>query len=760
MGIQEFMEEIYNLINEDAKATESSLSDAYLDYILNCLYTADEIPAPTRIYMNDCRGTNQRLMKIDGFAVDETDRSLLLFICDFDGQEDGASLTMSRIDELYWRIFYYLDEACAGKIDKYLPVDSDAYKVAQMIRKGMDALADEAEAFLKLRFYIITDKLLDTKVLSKSLFDQTETRKTAKSSRGKQNKRIRKSEYLGKTLDIEIWSMDRFFEAEAINEGESISIDFNDFNYSGIPCLKGNIGKGLNYDAYIAIIPGKILADIYIEYGSRVLEGNVRAFLGTKSAKGVNNGIKRTINTDPSSFFTYNNGIACTAASIDLDEIDSQLYITGITDLQIINGGQTTATLAEAVLKKTNIDLEGIFVPMKLTVIPDRVSEDEDGTRIYDKMIQDIARYANSQNRVTAADLFSNDPFHIWMEKSSKKYLAPPVHYATQTGWYYERSRKKYEQEQIKLHGDALKRFQAKFPKKQLINKEQLAVYLTAIAGKPYIVSKGKNWVMKEFGAAIRNEYANNKEFFNERYFQKCICAAIIYRGVDSYLESNKKDPDFWYKPGGYKGNIVPYAIARIVTAIPKGYAIDWDLIWRTQDIPKGFMSEVEKVTFLTNEFICRSQGLIVNEYCKKESTWLSFCEAVPYKPEQSFFDELIPCIDEKAQAKEAKKEQKNLNDLESAMYIINKGTDYWRKLAFAGLKQKLLNKTADQIYLQQAIEMASSGKIPCTSSGRVPTKTTAMVKAVKELEDRLISEGIMLNDETVKITLKDYKMH
>ena len=460
------------------------------------------------------------------------------------------------------------------------------------------------------------------------------------------------------------------------------------------------------------------------------------------------------------SFFTYNNGIACTAASIELEEIDGQQYITGITDLQIINGGQTTATLAEAVLKKTNISLEGIYVPMKLTVIPDRVSEDEDGTRIYDKMIQDIARYANSQNRVTAADLFSNDPFHIWMEKASKKYLAPPVHYATQTGWYYERSRKKYEQEQIKLHGDALKRFQAKYPKKQLINKEQLAVYLTALAGKPYIVSKGKNWVMKEFGASIRSEYADNKELINERYFQQCVCAAIIYRGVDSYLESNKKDPDFWYKPGGYKGNIVPYTIARIITSIPKGFALDWDLIWRTQEIPKGFMGEVEKVTFLTNEFICRSQGLIVNEFCKKESTWISFCEQVPYKPEQAFLDELILFTDDKAQDKEAKKEQKNINDLERAMFIISKGADYWRRFALAGLNQKLLNNAADQIYLQQAIEMASKGQIPCTSSGRVPTKTMAMVKAVREIEERLLSEGLSLDDETVKITLKDYKMH
>ncbi len=75
------------------------------------------------------------------------------------------------------------------------------------------------------------------------------------------------------------------------------------------------------------------------------------------------------------------------------------------------------------------------------------------------------------------------------------------------TGWYYERSRKKYQQEQVKLRGDELRRFQKKFPKDQVITKEQLGMYLTTVACKPHIVSKGKNWVMKEFGNDISKEY-------------------------------------------------------------------------------------------------------------------------------------------------------------------------------------------------------------------------------------------------------------
>ena len=113
-------------------------------------------------------------------------------------------------------------------------------------------------------------------------------------------------------------------------------------------------------------------------------------------------------------------------------------------------------------------------------------------------------------------------------------------------------SRKRYEQEQLKLNGESLKRFKAKFPKTQVITKEQLGMYLTALAMRPHIVAKGKNFVIKEFNSIISEEFRKNKETFNEIYFKKCVCAAIIYRTTDNYLESNKdsakRQTGFWYK--------------------------------------------------------------------------------------------------------------------------------------------------------------------------------------------------------------------
>lgn len=760
MDYKEYRDYLREIVTDDAKANDESDKNAFVSYALSTLFEYEEIPEPMYLFLENTKASGQRIIRIDGMSFDETDHSLILFIGDYDNLEDDAYLSMKTIDDLYWRLFYFLDEACNDKLGGYLNQADDSFRAGRLIRDNMSAIADEANSVLKIKFFIISDKELETRLLDKSILDNETSKKGKKPSKTK--KRIRKSEYRGKTLELELWTIDRLYELENAGISEAVEINFSeDFHFSGIPCLKGEIGSGLGYEAYIGIIPGKLLADIYIEYGSKILEGNVRAFLGTTSAKGVNNGIKRTINTAPSKFFTYNNGIAATAADVTIETIDDQLYITEVSDFQIINGGQTTATLAEAVLKKTNPDLDGIFVPMKLTVIHDRVSENEDGTLLYDQMVHDIARYANSQNRVTAADLFSNDPFHIWMEKASKKYLAPPVNYPIPTGWYYERSRKKYQQEQFKLRGDSLKRFLAKYPKKQIITKEQLAMYLTALDCKPHIVSKGKNWVMREFGGRITQEYRANKEGFNEFYYKKCVCAAIIYRSVDNYLESHKKEPGFWYKPGGYKLNIVPYTIAIIVNAIPSGFSLDWETIWKNQRLSDTFMAEIEKVTYSVNNALCNVQGVLVTEYCKKEAAWVHLRDSIKYEPARDFLRELISTSYEKEQKDSAKKDQKQTDDFTVALDVIKKGPSYWKKVVAIGHSHNELS-AVDLTNLKQIIDLATTGKLPYSPSGRIPSRTMTMIKAVLAIEDKLESEGYLKgqDDDTDKLTITDYRMH
>ena len=746
---QEYKQEFLDSLRADSAINGSDTQDEFLSCTLGMLEDFDEVQSPQKVGFGDKRCSGQHVMRIDAYAFDETDHSLELFINDFQDTYETENLTGSKVDELYWRMYYFLDEVCNGKIANYFDDSDDALKIAALIKRRMNAIGDDPEQILKIRMFILTNKELSTDILNRNLLE-TKIRKTKGSKTVKSTKKIKKADFNGKPLEINIWNLDRFYEKEKSFSSDRIVIDFrNDYSCDGIPCIKGNIGENLGYEAYIAIIPGKLLSEIYIEHGSKVLEGNVRAFLGTSGSKSVNSGIRRTINNEPDKFFTYNNGIATTAADVETEEKDGQLYITKIVDLQIINGGQTTASLAEAVLKKTNPELNGIFVPMKLTVIDDRETENEDGVRFYDQMVQNIAKYANSQNKVTAADLFSNDPFHIWMEKMSKKIFAPAIHYSVPTGWYYERSRKRYEQEQFKLKSETdRKRFRAKYPKEQLITKEQLGMYLTTMKEQPNIVAKGKNFVIKEFNTIISQDYKTNKGCFNEFYFKKCICAAIIYRTVDNYLESHKdsarKPTGFWYKAGGYKLDIVPYTIAKIIHSVPAGFTLDWNYIWNRQDLSPAFMHEIEMVTKMTNDFICDSHGVIVTEYCKRPETWVSYRDNVRYTPSEKFLSELMPESITKEQEVASQKDQKETNDLNYVTEIIKLGAGYWQRLLEEGTSRAVLSY-AEQDTLRKAVDFVQKGNIPCSASGKVPARTMALAKSIYDVKDKLESLGIKI---------------
>lgn len=708
LPLEEYSKEFLEEIRADAAINESDPEYEFISKALDILVEQNEFQDPIQFYFGK-PGKRNRAMQINGYCFDETDRSLILIISDFEDKIETSTLINTQIDADYKKMLFFLDEVCNGNLEEYCDDADDTLKLARLIKSRMNANESSVDLILKVKFFIITNKILSNRV-----------------------KKLKQENFNGKPVELNLWHLERFYEATAGDEPIYINIP-RDFGFEGIPCIKGNIGENLGYEAYTAIIPGKLLASIYIEYGSKVLEGNVRAFLGTAGSKSVNSGIKRTIALDPTKFFTYNNGIATTAANIEYVENNGQLLITAMEDLQIINGGQTTATLAEAVLKKTNVDLEGIYVPMKLTVISDRDTVDEDGIRFYDSMVEKIARYANSQNKVTAADFFSNSPFHILMEKMSKRYLAPPVNgNPNPTGWYYERSKKKYNQEQIKMTKAEQGRFALKFPKKQIIKKEDLSKYLYTIECKPDIVSRGRNWVMKDFGASINETYKKNKEIFNEFYFKKCIAAAIIFKSVDNYLEQLKKIPGAWYKVGGYKLNIVPYSIAKLIHSIPKGYTLDWMKIWQKQTVSAAFMDEIEKITKMTNDFICDSHGIIVTEYCKKKDTWDEF-KNIPYKLSEVFLDELLTETENYEQESNAKKEQKELNNISVEIEVVKMGAEYWQHLLDEGMKKSALNGKEISL-LRVGADMNKTGKLP----------SSAQAKLMMEIRKKLDIEGIV----------------
>lgn len=704
--LEEYREELIEELRADALIAGTDTEAEFISRTLQFMDDSGELSEPTEIYFGK-RGRGNKFMQINGYAFDEADSSLCLLICDFHDTVDPGTLINTQIDILTSRITNFLDEVWNGTISRYCDDSDSILPVAIMLKQR---LIDQVAPILRIKYVIITNKTLSSRVT-----------------------KLKEKSFCDIPVEVHLWSIERFWQESESNSTEPIKVDFQrDFSSPGIPCIQGNIGDKLDYEAYIAIIPGKLLASLYIEYGSRMLEGNVRAFLGASGAKSVNSGIRNTIRNKPSYFFTYNNGIACTASSINTVMMPDGLYITYIEDMQIINGGQTTASLAAAILRKESIELSGIFVPMKLTVIRDRDTINEStGNRTYDDMVQAISRYANSQNRVTAADFFSNNPFHIRLEQLSKRYLAPPSGGKPfPTGWYYERARGKYTQEMVGMSKAEASHLQEKYPKKQVITKERLAKFLNAVNLRPHAVSRGANKNMVIFAEWVANELKKNKELVNEFFYRQCVCSAIIFDGIDVMVKKAS-----WYNTGGYKLNIVPYTISKLFSMIPKGKAFNWQLVWQRQELYPAFLEQANIVAQIVNQFICDSHGVIVTEYCKKEETWNAMkVLGIQLLPE--FYDSLVDAVEVRDEQRDAVKEQKEIHKINDEVLVYQLGCQYWTELLNNESAVRELN-ARDISFLEFASQMDTSGRLP----------TTAQARVILAVRQKLIDKGIVSCD-------------
>lgn len=702
MDVNEYRREFIEGLRADAAINCTDTDDEFVARSLEILESLGEVNDPVKFYFGK-KGQRNRMMQFHAYAFDEADGSIILIISNFKDTVDPEMLTMTQIDVLYKRMVTFIDEVYKGKLSEYCDDADPTLDVAKEIRIKIGS--DIAQSsILKFKFYIISNAKLSEKVKS-----------------------LKKEDLLERHVELNVWTIERYFEIMQSFNNEPIVIDVNDFGISGIPCLKAKMSDELDYDAYLAIMPGKFLADIYLTYGSRLLEGNVRAFLSIKGK--VNNGIRKTIIKEPMKFFTYNNGIAVTAEHVEFRQSENGLEITCMRDLQIINGGQTTASLASAIIKKDNAQLADIFVPMKLTVIKTTGNEDK-REELYNNMVETISKCANCQNPVKDADFFSNSPFHILIEKMSRKYMAPPIHGNPHaTVWYYERSRGKWEQEQMKLTKAEREKFKAKYPKEQKLTKELLAMYLVTLDCLPYVVARGSAKNMKYFADNIDRKYTTSKELFNEFYFKRVICAAIIFKNVDKLVN---RQP--WYPKGGNKAQIVPYTISKIINCIPIGLSLNFMLIWQKQELYQSLIHEVEIVSKMAHEFLIDSSGIIVREYAKDVKTWERL-KSLPYSLTDQFLLDLVPMEEIHSEARVAKKEQKLDDAIGLEIQVLQFGADYWRRLLKTGSEKRILNMI--EINLLK-IGTQLDGSLP-----KLPSSLQA--KKMMEIRDKLDLEGIVV---------------
>ncbi len=430
-----------------------------------------------------------------------------------------------------------------------------------------------------------------------------------------------------------IWDIERIYRVSTSGTARE-KIEFNLQELTGktldaikvtVPTVSRNQKNGdrLNsggYTSYFTVFPGDVLYRIYEKYDARLLEKNVRAFLQARG--GVNKGIKATILETPEMFLAYNNGISATAESITTaNEHGNTCTITGLSDFQIVNGGQTTASIFNACLKdKTPLDK--IYVQAKITVLSDQTQ--------MERVVPQISACANTQNKVQLADFSANDSFHQAIEALSRTVWAPAkTGGEQQTKWFYERARGQYADTRSREKN--VKYFDSIYPKEQYFDKLELARYENAWDQLPHITSKGGQASFRDFTIRLKKR---GQFMPDQSYYQELIAKAIIYRRIRQIVKAQRFQ--------GFWANIADYTTAYI--SYKTAQRINLQAVWRAQATTEAFDRMAEAVANAVYDYLTDTcAGINTTQWCKKEQCWIDIKSKIEIGVNADLSAELLP---------------------------------------------------------------------------------------------------------------------
>ena len=653
MTLDEFREDLINNINAEALENSDYPVDIFIDYTKDILINDFGVLSDLNHTFCEYKTTNNiyRNMKLDASYLETSVNTLHLMYCDYN---DGGIATINNefINQKANLLISFFINVCKGYFNQTAESDIVTQTAKEIARKK-----DEIN---KLHLIIVS-----TNKKSERL----------KTTIGLKPVTIDNKEY---QIDLTFLDISNIYETKLSGfKRDDIVIDVNDFGIEGIPCIKAEVQSD-EYDSYLAVVPGKFLSDIYLKYSARLLEGNVRSFLNTRGE--INKGILNTILNNKSKFFAYNNGIATTADEIKLKSTSKGLMITSFTNMQIINGGQTTASLASAVIKN-NANLDGIYVQMKLSLIKN--------SGIRPELIRLISKYANKQNKVTSADLNSNHPYYTKIEDFSRRIKTPIMPNSTiQTVWFFERARGQYDQSKMQLKTKKERDvFERVHPKTQKFTKTDLAKYVNSAALKPYEVSWGAEVNMTKFQTLLEKEWEKNQNQFNELYYKELIAKAILFKHIEKIISNQE-----WYIANkGYRAQLVPYTFSKFIYEIEKKSKLfNYKRIWETQQVPDYYNSDIANIAKLCYDTFNdpNRQYLNIGEYAKREVCW-NVLNKTTYQLSNETICQLIDKEDKVAEERQASKDQKLSDEVSGEIMIFNMGVDYWRKVREIGLQLK-----------------------------------------------------------------------
>ena len=536
--------------------------------ILDKLGDEGALDNPSSLYQEGAFGRTR--YKITGFSIADTEDRLLLVTTVYTGDIPPRDLTTEEKRNAVTQAANFYKCSCEGLHTKIEPSKSEASDLARRI-------FDIHGRIEVLQVLLISDGKTGLKSIDI---------KDAKD---------------GTRVIVDLYGIERLHRI--LGDGltrDDIVLDFCAEAGEPLACLKASSGNG-DYDAYMTAIPGSLLADVYEKYGTRLLELNVRAFLGVRGRKSVNAGLRRTILEEPGHFLAYNNGIVATADEIDVGPYENgKLGIKSLRGLQIVNGGQTTASLHRA-RKQDKSTLDGIMVPAKIIKVR---------AENLDAMVTAVSRSANSQNTIQPADFSANDPFHVAVETLANNTWLPDH----KGRWFYERARGSYGAAQLKalFRASEKRRFASETPKELRFSKADLAKYIHAWDGLPHLVSLGNQKNFQSFMQGLKDQYPDGFTP-DENWYRKLIAKAIVFRTVLALVRAGKFP--------AYQANIAAYTVACL--AWKSGRRIDFDRIWSQQSLSKELRAMIDGWTVqIDRQLRETAKTRMPSEWAKKPGCW------------------------------------------------------------------------------------------------------------------------------------------
>lgn len=645
-----------------------------------------------------CNGPRGRRLELLGYAESPLEQSLVILAGRYFGADD--TLTMTDAKDAIGRATGFVEVAVEGWLTANLEMSSREWEYADYFAKQI-----RAGKVLRIRIVLITDGLMSDRIRT-----------------------IESDIVAGLKTTYEVWDQKRVLDAALPDRGsEDIHVDFTRWLPGGLPCL---IAQGADEATatYLAVIPARVLAEVFDDYGSLLLESNVRTFL---SARGqVNRGIQSTLAQEPDRFLAYNNGLTTTATEVELGRSSDGPTIRGLSRWQIVNGGQTTASLAHFLRADKTRNVDGVSIQMKLVTVKDSDSA---------SVVQAVAKYANSQNRVSAADLFSTHEFHIRMEQISRRLKAPADEGRQyQTGWYYERARGQWENGRAaRGRPSEQAKFELEYPKAQRITKTDWAKYDYCWNQHPDLVSKGAQSVFADYATKVDAQWLKDggkgADAYGDGYFRTSIGKAIMFESLRTAVL--KQD---WYKAApGYLANLVAYAMSRFALQVGVqfgGAKYDFGQVWQRQAISDATLNALVGVAREAQRHLTdpdRPQAN-VTQWAKQQACWEGF-KTVPLRLDSSIEADLVAFEEARVEAADDRKQRAVDTGFEVVSRALAVNRTVWETVARSGTQVAISPTEKDLIQMFGL------------RSGSVPSERQAAV--LLRVLQRMADSGIIGRD-------------